>query len=157
MDHAIAGPAWTAFDRLGSEARRALRDIGAVRAFERGALVLVEGTETPFLGSLQSGRIALRLRTPELGGPVTIATIEPGDLLGWSAVVAPFRTTSDAVATEAVEVLAFDAATLREHLAADPGLAAQLLPAVIETVARRLTSSWHQLIDLFEPRSLGPW
>ena len=156
-DHATVARAWTAFDRLAPDTRRTLLEIGAMRTFERGAAVLTEGADTPFLGSVERGRVALRLRTPELGARVTIATIEPGELIGWSAIVAPFRTTSDAVATEPVEILAFESAPLRERLAADPALSAELLPLVLETVAHRLATSWHQLIDLFEPRGQGPW
>ena len=156
-DHAIAERAWTAFDRLGIEAQRALRELGAMRTFERDGVILAEAGETPFLGAVEQGRVALRLRTPELGVRVTIATVEPGDLIGWSALVPPFRATCDAVATEPVVILAFAAEAVRARLATDRNLAAELLPLVLETVARRLTTSWHQLLDMFEPRGRGPW
>jgi CRP-like cAMP-binding protein len=156
-DHAIVTRAWTAFDRLGSDARAQLEPLARRQAFEPGASILQEGRETPFLAAVESGRVALRLRTPELGARVTIATIEPGELLGWSALVPPFRATADATATERVELVTFDAAALRDQLASDPLFAAQLLPLVFETVSGRLTTSWHQLLDLFEPRGRGPW
>ena len=157
VDHGTPGRAWTAFDRLGVAARRTLQELAVMRSFERGDAVLVEGAETPVLGSLERGRVALRLRTPELGTRVTIATVEPGELLGWSAIVPPYRTTCDAIATEPILLLTFDAGALRSRLAADGELAAQLLPCALETVAHRLTTSWHQLIDVFEPRGRGPW
>jgi CRP-like cAMP-binding protein len=101
--------------------------------------------------------VALRLRVPELGDRVTIVTIEPGEILGWSAVVAPYRATVDAVATERARILVFDAGTLRERLASDDALAAALLPEVLEAVSRRLTTSWHQLLDLFATRGQEAW
>jgi CRP-like cAMP-binding protein len=61
------------------------------------------------------------------------------------------------VATERARILTFDAAPLRERLAADPELAAALLPLVLESVSMRLTTSWHQLLDLFSSRVPEPW
>lgn len=125
--------------------------------YAAGAMVLVEGSDTPFLGSIEVGRVALRLRVPERGDRLTIVTVEPGELIGWSAVVPPYRVTVDAIATEPTRVLAIDAPALRERLAADCELAADLLPLVLESVSLRLTSSWSQLLDMFGTRAQGPW
>ena len=147
----------SAFDRLSTDSLDRLLQLGGSRSFDVGALVLHEGRETPFLGVLESGRVALRLRVPELGHRVSILTIEPGELLGWSALVPPYRATVDAIATEPSEVLAIDAAALRRELAANHDLAAELLPIVLETLSTRLAGSWHQLLDLFAARTPTPW
>jgi CRP-like cAMP-binding protein len=131
--------------------------MSGVESFGAGATILEEGGETPFLGVLETGRVALRLRFPEQGDRVTILTIEPGELLGWSAVVAPFRATVDAIATEPTTLLAIDAAELRAALAQDCDLAAELLPVVLESLSMRLAGSWHQLLDLFANRAPEPW
>lgn len=157
MDRATSTRGWTAFDRLAPGVRERLLPLARQIGYEPGEHVFVEGEPTPFLAVVEDGRIALRYRVPEVGHRVTIATVEPGELVGWSAVVAPFRATADAVATERARVLAFDAAVLRERLQIDPELAAELLPLVLEAVSRRLTVSWHQLLDLFSPRGIGPW
>ena len=85
-----------------------------------------------------------------------IVTCEPGEILGWSAVVAPFRATVDAVATEPTRIVAFDAPALRARLVDDHELAAELLPLVLESVSGRLTASWQQLLDMFGSRT-EPW
>ncbi len=122
-----------------------------------GAIVLREGVDTPFLASIEMGRVALRLRVPEWGDRLTILTIEPGELLGWSAVVPPYRATVDAIATTATRLLAIDAVALRERLAADCELAAGLLPLVLESVSERLTASWQQLLDTFRAGEQARW
>ncbi len=122
-----------------------------------GAVVLREGADTPFLASIEMGRVALRLRVPERGDRLTIQTIEPGELLGWSAVVPPYRATVDAIAAAPTRLLAIDAVTLRERLAVDCELAAELLPLVLESVSHRLTGSWHQLLDIFPAGEHEPW
>ena len=157
MDHATSSRALSAFGRMPQPARQRLLGIGEEIGYGSGDVVLREGEDTPFLAAIDTGRVALRLRVAELGTRVTIVTIEPGELLGWSAVAAPFRATVDAVATQPTRLLTFEAKALRELLAADPELAAAFLPLVLESVSHRLTTSWHQLLDLFAPRGVGPW
>lgn len=157
MDRVTSTRGWTAFERLSPDVRDRLLPLGRHVGYETGDVFLHEGEDTPYLGVVESGRVALRYRVPEIGNRVTIVTIEPGELVGWSAVVAPYRATVDAVATEPVRLLVFEAQRLREHIASDQALAAELLPIVLESVSRRLTSSWHQLLDLFAARGIGPW
>ncbi|HEY8238640.1 MAG TPA: cyclic nucleotide-binding domain-containing protein [Candidatus Limnocylindrales bacterium] len=147
----------TAFDHLSPAAHAHLVELARPIEYEAGAVVLREGVDTPFLGALLEGRVALRLRIPERGERLTIVTVEPGQLLGWSAVVPPYRATVDAFATEPTRVLAIDAAALRERLAGDCELAAELLPLVLESVSMRLSASWQQLLDVFETGGVEPW
>ncbi len=157
MDQATSSRGWAALERLTGEARARLLPIAAEVDVAAGAPVLREGHDTPFLAVVESGRVALRLRVPELGDRLTIVTIEPGELLGWSAVVAPFRATVDATATEPTRILAFEAGALRELLATDCELAGAVLPLVLESLSRRLASSWQQLLDLFASRAPEAW
>jgi CRP-like cAMP-binding protein len=80
---------------------------------------------------------------------VTILTVEPGDVVGWSALVPPYRATSTAVAIEPTRLLAFDVKELRRTLREDAALAATVYPRVLEAVARRLGATRHQLLDLY--------
>jgi CRP/FNR family cyclic AMP-dependent transcriptional regulator len=144
-------------ERLPASLRDRVERHTSSRAYEPGEVVLHEGQDTPFLAILESGRVALRLRVPELGDRLTIVTIEQGELLGWSAVVPPYRATVDGVATEATRLLAIDAAQLRAQHAVDHELAAALLPLVLESVSQRLCASWHQLLDMLATRAPEPW
>lgn len=144
-------------DRLSPAASEWFVRVAQAIPFPTGAVLIHEGVDTPFLGVLEQGRVALRLRLPELGNRLTIVTVEPGELVGWSALVKPYRATVDAVATQPTVVRAVDARLLRETLAADPALAAELPMVVLEGVSRRLTASWTQLLDLFGTRVRGPW
>ena len=88
--------------------------------YEAGAEILREGDPTSALGIVASGRVALRLRVPERG-PTTILTVEPGNIIGWSAVVPPHRATSTVVALVPTELLLLDGEALRTQLDARPG------------------------------------
>lgn len=120
----------------------------SLRAFAAGDVILQEGADTQTFGIVLGGRVALRLLVPERGA-VTVMTVEPGDVVGWSALVPPYRATSTAVAVEPTRLLAFDGASLRKALQEDPALAATVYPRVLEAVARRLGATRHQLLDLY--------
>jgi CRP-like cAMP-binding protein len=110
-----------------------------------------EGEQSEFLGVVLDGRLGLRLRVPERA-PVTILTVEPGDVVGWSAVVPPHRSTSTVVALTDAELAYFEARALREALADDDSLAAEFYPGLLGAVSRRLEGTRLQLLDLFGER-----
>lgn len=155
-----ARDAWTgsatALGPLSPAARERLASIAGHAVFTSGEVVLRDGAPTPFLGLVEDGRIGLRLSVPERGNQ-TVVTIEPGELVGWSAVVPPYRATAEAVALETTRIETFDAVRLRELLATDRDLAAELLPILLACISDRLTTSWQQLLDLFAAGPTDPW
>lgn len=133
---------------LPAETQSRLAALGEIRSIPIGTELLREGEIAEEFGVLLSGRVALRMLVPERG-MVTILTVEPGDVLGWSAIVPPHRATLTVVAIEPVEALMFDGNALRATLRADHALAATLYPRVLQAVSRRLTATRLQLLDLF--------
>jgi CRP/FNR family cyclic AMP-dependent transcriptional regulator len=146
----------TFLERLPNGAREQLDGMLGVRRFAGGEVLLREGDPTRFLGLVKEGRVALRLAVPDRA-PTTVLTIEPGELVGWSALVPPYRATATAVALVPTSIAAVDAATIQSALADDPVFAAALLPRVLEAVAGRLGESWSQLLDLFGQSAVEPW
>ena len=136
---------------LSDEARERLADLAVPREFAPGEVILREGAAVPFVAVVESGRAALRLHVPGRGA-VTIVTIEPRELLGWSAVVPPYRATSEAVAVEPTRLVAY-----RDRLLADPAFCAIVAPTLLMALSDRLTTSWHQLLDLFGEQVFEPW
>ncbi len=116
--------------------------------YPASAVLLTEGDDTPLFAIVTRGRVALRMRVPERG-PVTILTVEPGDVVGWSALVQPHRATSTAVTLEPTTLLVFEPRMLRELLENDLALAATLYPRLLEAIGRRLTATRNQLLDLY--------
>lgn len=146
----------TALRDLAPANRAKLAEIASARVFVTGEVILRDAAPTPFLGLVETGRIGLRLAVPERGNQ-TVVTIEPGELVGWSALVPPYRATAEAVALEPTTIQAFDADRLRALISADRELAAELVPVVLSCVSDRLTSSWQQLLDLFSTDAADPW
>lgn len=139
---------------LPAETQARLAALGHIRQFPVATELLHEGEIAEEFEILINGRIALRMLVPERG-MVTILTVEPGDVIGWSAIVPPHRSTSTVVAIEPAEALMFDGAQLRAALRADHALAATLYPRVLQSVSRRLSATRLQLLDLFAREEFG--
>jgi CRP-like cAMP-binding protein len=143
-------------DALPAGPRARLLDRIAVLELDSGATFMREGEVTSFLAIVVRGRVALRMRVPERGA-ITILTLDPGDIVGWSAIVAPFRATTTATTLEPTELAVLEAMELRDLLATDHEVAAAFLPKILETVAARVAATRDQLLDLFHATGLDPW
>ena len=98
------------------------------------------GDKADALLVVEAGRIALTLPA-RVGGMVrdfTIDELGPGGVLGWSALVAPYRYTRDATTLCPAKVAIFDRSALETLIATEPGLAAAMMANVSRVVARRL-------------------
>ena len=135
--------AWRQATRPG-DARRTRR----WRGFRAGDVLMREGEPTDFLGVVLDGRLGLRLRVPERG-PVTILTVEPGDVVGWSAVVPPFRATSTVVALTDSELAYFDGRHAPRGARRRRRSPPSSTRACCSAVSRRLEGTRLQLLDLF--------
>jgi CRP-like cAMP-binding protein len=141
---------------LSPHARAAFLDLARVAELTPETEMTREGELTTEFGLVLSGRVALRLVVPGRGR-TTILTVEPGDVVGWSAVVPPYRATSTAVTVGPVRALLVEAVALRAALRADDALAASLYPRLLDTMARRLQGTRLQLLDLFSGQMEGAW
>ena len=144
---AMLNHTWFGAD-LAPETQERLARLGTVQTFEPDEVVIREGDDARELGILISGRLNLRQHVPERG-PVTILSVEPGDIFGWSAVLGNTQAQSTVVATEPCQALVIDGAALRTALKEDHALAASLYPRVLSAVGRRLRATRLQLLDLF--------
>lgn len=141
---------------LPPDSRYRLADLGRLYEAPAGLVLLHEGEDTRELGLVVSGRVGLRAHVPGRG-PMTLLTVEQGDVFGWSAIVAPFLATSTASTVERSLIVGLEATALRAALHADAGLAASVYRQVLEAVARRLVVTRHQLYDLYRLDSYEPW
>lgn len=123
---------------------------GRNEAFPVGTRILREGEQADRFYVLRTGRVALELAGPERG-PITIEVIGPGDVLGWSWLVPPYRWHLDATALEEVHAIGLDGACLRDKLAADPRLGYELLQRFARIIVDRLQHARLRLLDLYGP------
>jgi CRP-like cAMP-binding protein len=152
---AAADVSWFGAD-LPAAQRQRLAALAREAEFPAGTVISQEGDAVAELGVVRQGRVALRLHVPGKG-MLTVLTVEPGDIFNWSGLVAPYRSTSTLVAVEPVAAVLFDAAALREAVAADAVLGSFVYPRLLRAVARRLGATRLQLLDVFASQAGEPW
>jgi CRP/FNR family transcriptional regulator, cyclic AMP receptor protein len=116
--------------------------------FSAGEMILREGEPADTFYVLRSGTVALEIPVPGRD-PLVIATVGPGDTLGYSWLFEPYRWQFDARATEPVAALAFDAVCLRSKCDAYHELGYELMRRFAAGMLRRLQATRLQLMDVY--------
>lgn len=115
--------------------------------FRPGEFLFHEGDPADTFYVLRHGRVSVQMRTPT--EDVVLDTAHDGDVIGWSWLIAPYRWTFDARATDDTTAIAFDGACLRTKCEADATLGYALLQRVVQVMSARLHSARVRLLDLY--------
>lgn len=116
--------------------------------YATGDFLLREGTDPTAFYLLRRGRVALEIHVPGRG-TVEMESLGPGDVLGLSWLVPPYREHLDARAVEPVVAIAFDCQCLRNKLDADHDLGYALARRLFEHAYHRLERVRLQRLDLY--------
>jgi CRP-like cAMP-binding protein len=138
---------------LPAASARRLAAIGRHIDAEPGETLLTEGQPASALHLVLEGRVGIVARLPGQG-EATLMTIEPGDIVGWSALLAPMPATATARVIERARLVTFPRDGLRSALDGDPALAAVVYRQALDAVSRRLLAALHQLLDLGEGQAV---
>ena len=129
---------------------RTLAVIGHDERPSAGVYLMREGRPTRDVGLILEGRLAVR---DHIGADdVTLMTLEPGDVFGWSAVLDGISTAS-IVALDDARVLLLERAGLLSALEGDRGIAAAVYRRLLEAVASRLDATRLLMRDVYGARS----
>jgi CRP/FNR family transcriptional regulator, cyclic AMP receptor protein len=120
--------------------RSRLHDLGHLRHFPRGAVMMYEGEPGERVMILDSGRAKITQIVE--GGRETLLSIrDPGDVMGEIAFVDGLARMATVTALEPVEALVIPSSVFRRHLESAPRVAMALLEVVVrrfrETTAKR--------------------
>jgi len=119
--------------------------------FQDGTYLFLEGDPSDQFFLIRHGTVALEVASPERGR-VVVSTLGPGDLLGWSWLVPPYRKQSDARAVGLVRATAFDGTCIRAKCDADPRLGYEILKRLAQIMEARLAETRLQLLDVYGAR-----
>ena len=119
--------------------------------FKVDALLTKTGQPANEFFLIEKGHVALETHAPGL--QLTIETLGPNDILGWSWLIPPFQWRFDARAVEPTQVLAIDGEWLRNECEANAELGYALLKRVTTVFVDRLAHTRMQLLDIYNPRS----
>ena len=116
-----------------------------------GQYLCREGDAADRFFVVRRGRVAIEVHGPS-SGTLVLDTADEGDVVGWSWLVPPYRSTFDARAAEATGVVAFDGACLRGKCEQDPRLGYELMQRVTQVMNERLVAAQVRLLDLYSAR-----
>lgn len=116
-----------------------------------GEYLCREGDPADQFFVVRRGRVAIEVHGPA-AGTLVIDTADEGDVVGWSWLVPPYRSTFDARAAEATGVIAFDGACLRGKCERDARLGYELMQRVTQVMNGRLVAAQVRLLDLYGAR-----
>jgi CRP-like cAMP-binding protein len=122
--------------------------IAAPVEWAAGVTVFREGEIDSVLYVVEEGRVAIQAMVPARER-VTILTVGPGEVFGWSSLFQQWPKTASARTTEPTKAFALDALRLRTQCDADPRLGYILARRILGVVAERLKATRMQLLDIY--------
>jgi CRP/FNR family cyclic AMP-dependent transcriptional regulator len=119
--------------------------------FHEGERIFREGDEADAFYLVRHGLVALDAYVPNQG-QLTIETVGPGEIAGWSWLVPPYRWHFTGRAVEPVRAVHFDGACLRQKCDDDHDLGYELLMRFSHVLVSRLQATGMQLMDVYGNR-----
>ncbi|MCC2113926.1 MAG: cyclic nucleotide-binding domain-containing protein [Hyphomicrobiales bacterium] len=116
--------------------------------FKAGDAIIRENEPADAFFIIRHGDVALEMHVPGRE-PLVFETLHPGDALGWSWIVPPYKWNYDARAITIVRGLSFDATCLRGKMETDHEIGYQLMRRFIPVMSRRLLGARLQLVDMY--------
>ena len=108
----------------------------------------LEGEDASRFYIIPEGKVALETVGPR-PEPVTIQTVEAGEVLGWSWLFPPYRWHFSARVVEQTRAIALDGVCLRTKGEADHNLGYELVKRVAQVMMERLQATRLQLLDIY--------
>lgn len=136
------------FQGLSEEELKLIAGCGTNIRFREGETLFRDGEEASTFYLLRHGSVALETFVPARGA-VTIETLDPGEVVGWSWLFPPYRWHFDARALSLVRATSFDGACLRKKCETDPRLGYDLMSRFAQVVIDRLQSTRLRLLDVY--------
>ena len=121
---------------------------GSNVVFAAGEQLFREGGQADVFYLVRHGLVALDQSVPNRAD-VTVETVGPGEIVGWSWLFEPHRWHFTGRAVELVRAVQFDGACLRRKCDEDPVLGYDLLTRFAHVLVDRLQATRLQLMDVY--------
>ncbi|MCC6396624.1 MAG: cyclic nucleotide-binding domain-containing protein [Bacteroidetes bacterium] len=122
--------------------------------FADNATIIQEGQIANKFYLIRSGRIALQMDVPGKES-LRIQTVGPGEILGWSWLISPYRWHFSAIAVLDTRAIALDGECLRNKCEKECSFGYEMLRRLSQVMERRLEATRLQLIDLYDLTTSG--
>ena len=141
------------FNNLGEQYLPLLVGCASNVRFQPGEHIFHEGGSADQFYLIREGKVALEVAAPGRQS-IGVHTVSPGEVLGWSWLIPPYKWHFDARATEPVRAFALDGACLRRKCEEDHDLGYAFLKSVAQLTTERLQATRVHLLSVYEAWSL---
>lgn len=132
------------FAAVGEESMKTIAMMADEVSVPRNTHMFSEGDPAQYLYVIQKGEVNIQYRLGN-GELRTVDTLVDGDVLVWSALIEPYRTTAIGTTTKDCQLVRIAASKLRDLCARDPQVGYQLTLAISRLLAHRLEGARVQL------------
>jgi len=119
--------------------------------FRKGDYIFREGDPANTFYLIRAGKVSVEIFAPQ-HPPIIVATLEEGEILGWSWLLAPYRWKHQARAADEVRAIALDGKCLRDKCEHNHDLGYEVLKRFARIIEQRLESTRLQLLDVYAAR-----
>lgn len=126
----------------------ALVPMAAPVEYSAGSWIARAGGDADRFLLVTSGRAGVEI-TAAGRAPLVVATVHPGEVIGWSWFTEPHVWHFDVVALDDVHAVSLDAAELRTACAVHHELGYEIATRLLRVVSSRLEATRHQLVDVY--------
>jgi CRP-like cAMP-binding protein len=122
--------------------------------FEEGSTIMHEGQMANTFYLIRSGRIALDVDVAGKGS-VRVQTTGPGEILGWSWLIYPYKWHFTGLAVADTRAIALDGECLRTKCEKDSNFGYEMLKRLAQVMERRLEATRLQILDVYGTPTSG--
>ncbi len=119
--------------------------------FRKGDFIFREGDPANSFYLIRHGRVSVEIFAPQYQ-PIVVATLEEGEILGWSWLLPPYQWKHQARALDDVRAITLDGKCLRQKCEQNHDLGYEVLKRFARIIEQRLESTRLQLIDVYAAR-----
>lgn len=132
------------FAKVSGESLKSVAMIAEEKHVPAGTVMFNEGDPATELNIIVKGEVNIEYILGS-GEHRTVDTLVDGDILAWSALIEPYKTTAVGTTAKDVQLISIDAGRLRDLCEGDPQLGYQLTTQVAKLLAHRLEGARVQL------------
>jgi CRP-like cAMP-binding protein len=132
---------------------RQIASIAEIRVYDTNDILFHEGEPAEHVYLVVSGKIVLEL-CPATIYRKNLLSVGPGEMLGWSSFVEQRNYASTGVVVAPTQLVKIDGKQLRAICDRDPEFGYDFMHRIMRALAKRLTTTWSQLANIYVPNTL---
>ena len=130
-----------------------IASIAEIRVYDTNDILFHEGEPAEYVYLVVTGRIMLEL-CPATIYQKNLMSVGPGEMLGWSSFVEQRNYAITGVVVAPTQLVKIDGKQLRAICDRDPEFGYDFMHRIMRALAKRLTTTWSQLANIYLPTNL---